>query len=737
MPENTRLPVIAAGIAIALLGVLGDGRAEGTARDGASVAEPGVSFVNDIVPVLTKAGCNAGACHAKAIVGQNGFRLSLLGFQPADDYEHLVREARGRRVSPAAPDESLLLLKATGRIAHGGGVRIAAGSPEEALIRRWIAAGAPGTLDGEPALVGIEVEPAEQVATRGQIFALRVTARYADGTTRDVTSRALYEPNDPGRLEVDEAGRVRVLEVAGRAAVMVRYQGIVAATTVSIPQGPSVAVPEPRNLIDRHVFENLARLGIPPSPECDDATFLRRATLDITGSLPRTERVGEFLADRSADKRDRLVAELLAGPGYADHFANKWTSLLKNRRDDATDIVPNFAFHAWIRDSLLANKPYDRLVRELLGATGDVVGNPPVSWYKRVTDPKEQIEDISQLFLGVRLQCAQCHNHPFDRWAQDDYYRMAAFFSQVGRSFSGVRGQDLIFHKRGPAGFTNPRSGQTLRPAALGSSVGEIAADDDPRLKLADWMAAADNPYFATALVNRYWKHFFGQGLVEPEDDIRDTNPASNPALLAALRAQFIASGFDLRELVRLIATSRAYQADGPTAENAGDRQNVSHAQPRRLGAEVLLDALDRVCESSTSFANLPAGTPAVALPDASYTAGTPFLRVFGRPANTSACECERSQAASLAQSLHLMNSADLKQKIAGPQGRAARYARDPRPHSEKIHELYLAALGREPRIDELLVAEAFVTQDPAAIQQAYEDLVWAVVNTKEFLFNH
>ena len=732
----------------------------GLAAAGVPAAEPAaadptgprVSFIHDVVPLLTKAGCNAGACHAKAITGQNGFRLSLLGFEPADDHEHIVHEGRGRRVSVAAPEESLLVLKATGRVPHGGGPRIAAGSAEHDLLRRWIAQGCPRELPGEPAIAGLEVEPAERIAAGGESFALRVLARYSDGSTRDVTAVALYEPSDAARLTIDERGHVRVLGIAGRAALMVRYQGLVTVATVNVPAGPPVAVPPARTVVDAHVFANLARLGIPPSPVCDDATFLRRVTLDITGALPTVNAVQAFLADTArvgpsggdpsgadavADRRQRVVDDLLASPGYADHFANKWTTLLKNRRDDATDVVPNFAFHAWIRDGLLANKPYDRFVRELLAATGDVVGNPPVAWYKRVTEPKDQMEDVSQLFLGVRIQCAQCHNHPFDRWSQDDYHGMAAFFAQVGRSFSGVRGQDLIFHRRGEAGFANPRSGATVRPAALGTSLGVIPPDDDPRLRLADWMAAADNPYFATTLVNRYWKHFFGQGLVEPEDDIRETNPASNPELLAALRDEFIGSGFDLKALVRLIVTSRTYQAAGAIPANAADRQNVSHAVPRRLSAEVLLDALDRVCETTTSFPNLPAGTPAIALPDASYTMSSPFLRVFGRPESLSACECERSQTASLAQSLHLMNAADLKAKLTSPQGRAARYAREPRPASVKIHELYVAALGREPRADELLVAETFLLDAGDAVQPAWEDLIWAVVNTKEFQFNH
>ncbi len=696
-----------------------------------------VSFVNDVVPLLTKAGCNAGVCHAKSITGQNGFRLSLLGFEPAEDFEHIVLEARGRRLSLASPAQSLLLQKATGKLPHGGGRRFDDQSDEYRVIRDWIAAGAPGPRPAEPTVTELIADPAKLTASLGQSFRIRVTAHYSDGSQRDVSSLALYEPNDPSRLNVNDSGEVLVGDVAGRAAVMIRYQGLVRATLLTIPQGPPVEVPAARNMIDEHVYANLASLGIPPSPLCNDAAYLRRVTLDVTGALPSTAEVSAFLADRTPEKRERLVERLLASTGYADFFANKWTAVLKNRRDDATDVVSNFAFHAWIRDGLLANKPYDQFVRELLGATGDVVGCPPVSWYKRVTDPKVQVEDISQLFLGVRLQCAQCHHHPFDQWSQDDYYGMVAFFSQVGRSFSGVRGQDLIFHTRGQAKSINPRSGEPVLPAALGNEVGEISADDDPRLVLADWMASPDNPFFATALVNRYWKHFFGRGLVEPEDDLRTTNPASIPQLLDELRDFFIGSDFDLKQLIRLIVTSRAYQAGGPLAANRADQQNFSHAAPRRLTAEVLLDAIDRVCETSTSFASLPPGTVAVALPDASYTAASPFLRVFGRPANTSACECERSQTASLAQSLHLMNAADLKQKLSSKEGRASRYASDTRSHSARIHELYCAALSREPTIDELLVAESFLLSVGGTTQEAYEDLIWSLLNTKEFSFNH
>jgi hypothetical protein len=439
----------------------------------------------------------------------------------------------------------------------------------------------------------------------------------------------------------------------------------------------------------------------------------------------------------------------LRSPDYADYFANKWTSLLKNRRDDASDITSNFAFHAWIRDSLLANVPYDQLVRELLAATGTVIENPPVAWYKRVKGPKEQIEDVAQLFLGVRMQCAQCHHHPFERWSQDDYYGLTAFFSQVGRKPTDTRGEDLIFHQRGIAAAKNPKSGQMIRPAALGNNVGEILADQDPRLRLADWLESESNPFFAKALVNRYWKHFFKRGLIEPEDDIRDTNPPTNPELLSALEAHFRQSGFDLKELVRVITRSQTYQLSAATNEhNLTDQQNYSRFYPRRLQAEVLLDAYDQVTGATTTFANLPAGTRAVGLPDNSYNSGSPFLRVFGRPEGNSVCECERRQSASLAQSLHLLNGGDVKAKLASSNGRAERLAKDTGPPDQKVREIYFAALAREPRPGELQIALDYLAEprsnpdgspaDPGrAAHENFQDLLWAILNTKEFLFNH
>jgi hypothetical protein len=440
---------------------------------------------------------------------------------------------------------------------------------------------------------------------------------------------------------------------------------------------------------------------------------------------------------------------LLRSPGYADFFAGKWTALLKNRRENSGDVPANFAFHAWVRDSLLQNKPYDQFVRELLAATGTIVENPPVSWYKRVKEPNQQIEDVAQLFLGVRMQCAQCHHHPFERWSQDDYYALSAFFSRVGRKPSAVRGEDLIFHQRGLATATNVKTGLVLKPAAFGDAVREIAPDEDPRLRLADWMSSKDNPFFAKVLVNRYWKHFFQRGLIEPEDDIRDTNPPTNPELLAALEKHFIESGFDLQELVRIITRSHVYQLSArPNAGNIADRQNYSRYYPHRMQAEVLLDAIDQLTGVQTDFVNLPAGTKAVALPDSSYNRSTPFLKIFGRPEGASVCECERVQSPSLAQSLHLINAADIKDKLASPTGRARRLTTSQKSPAVRIRELYLTAFAREPSEAELKTALDYLGEarfdgagNPIEASQVdrenMEDLIWALINTKEFQFNH
>ena len=709
-----------------------------------------LSFVNDIVPIFTKASCNSGGCHAKAGNGQNGFRLSLLGFEPAEDYEHIVKEGHGRRVFPPAPDQSLLLMKASNTVPHGGGKRLDLTSEGYKLIREWIAQGMPYGQDSDAKLVSIEVQPKRNTMKINGRQQLKVLAHYSNGAIRNVTHIALYEPNDKSMAEADEAGLVKILDIPGNVAVMVRYQGMVSVYSASIPLGAKVGtLPTTKNFIDQLVFANLKQIGVPPSPVCDDATFLRRVSLDIAGHLPTVEEANAFFASQEPDKRDRLIESLLNSPDYADFFANKWAAVLKNKRDDTSDITANFAFHSWLRDGLLANKPYDQMVRQILAATGTIVANPPVAWYKRVKEPQQQIEDVAQLFLGVKMQCAQCHHHPFERWSQADYYSLSAFFSQVGRKPTATAGEDVIFHKRGVAQAENKKTKQPVKPAALGDAMPDIAADEDPRLRLADWMSNKANPFFAKSLANRYWKHFFRRGLVEPEDDIRDTNPPTNPELLEALAQHFITSGYDLKAMVRVITQSHTYQLSAmPNDFNVVDRQNYSHYYPKHLPAEVLLDSIDQLTGARTDFADMPSGTRAISLPDNSYNRSSPFLKVFGRPEGASVCECERVQSASLAQSLHLMNAADVKAKLTTGDGRADRLAKSTKPEPEKLRELYLAAYQREPTADELKIAEAYLAQprvdaqgkplDPlTAKRQAYEDLLWALINTKEFLYNH
>jgi hypothetical protein len=709
-----------------------------------------LNFVNDIAPILTKADCNTGGCHAKAITGQRGFRLSLLGFEPEDDYEHIVKEGRGRRVFPQAPDQSLLLLKAANIVPHGGGKKLDPQSEGYQTLVRWIGEGMPYSSENDATLTAIEVEPKKLAMKVNTTQALKVVARYSDGSTRDVTAMSLFEANDRSMAEADATGLVKTLGLPGNVAVMVRYSGKVSTFSISIPLGAPVdALPPSKNFIDDLVFANLKEIGVPPSPVIDDATFLRRVTLDIAGRLPTIAETEAFLASTDPKKRDLAINQLLTTPDYADYFANKWTALLKNKREDAADITANFAFHAWMRDSLLANLPYDALVRQILGATGTIVSNPPVAWYKRVKEPNLQQEDVAQLFLGVRMQCAQCHHHPFERWSQRDYHALTAFFTQVGRKPTAIAGEDLIFHKRGTALVENKKTMEKVMPAALGQTPPKILPDEDPRLLLADWMGESSNPFFAKALVNRYWKHFFKRGLVEPEDDIRDTNPATNPELLDALAKHFIESDFDLKAVIRVITQSQTYQLSAmPNEHNAVDRQNFSHFYPKRLQAEVLLDSIDMLTGAKTDFADLPAGTRAISLPDNSYNRAAPFLKVFGRPEGASVCECERVQSSSLAQSLHLMNSAEVKGKLAFAGGRADRLSKSEAPVAETIREIYLAAFNREPSGEELSIAEDHIVKerldaagkpiDPAVAKKlAYEDLLWAILSTKEFLYNH
>ncbi|HEV3122522.1 MAG TPA: DUF1549 and DUF1553 domain-containing protein, partial [Isosphaeraceae bacterium] len=491
------------------------------------------------------------------------------------------------------------------------------------------------------------------------------------------------------------------------------------------------------------VFEKLKELGLPPSEACTDAEFARRSALDICGVLPRPEDVQSFENDQDPGKRTRWVIRLLERPEYADFFALKWSAILRNKRPaflpGSKDPV-TFAFHTWIRQSLAENKPYDRFVAQIVAARGDAVANPPVAWYRPSgnNDTDEKVDDTAQLFLGLRIQCARCHHHPFEKWSQDDYYGFAAFFGRIGRKPGDDPFTPRIFTL--PAGMAkNPTTGKEYNPRPLGGrELSDLGPYSDPREALAGWLGEAQNPFLARALVNRYWKHFFGRGLVEPEDDVRVTNPPSNPDLLDALAADFRSNGFDLKHLVRTIATSRAYDRSSmPNDYNLADHQNFARYYPKRLPAEVLLDAIGAVTASPEAFSGLPKGFRAAQLPDEGFASY--FLEIFGRPKRESVCECERVSEASLTQSLHLLNSGEVQQKLTSGTARAAGWVADTRSEPEKIQELYRLCCSRAPSAEEESICMAHLAQRRAEgkLRQGYEDLLWTLINTKEFLLNH
>jgi Protein of unknown function (DUF1553)/Protein of unknown function (DUF1549) len=728
----------------------GDGRAEirvvlgGTSATVPVVVkgyavEPPVSFRNQVLPILTKAGCNTGGCHGKAS-GQNGFKLSLLGSIPGADFDSIVREGRGRRVFHAAPDRSLLLTKATAAVAHGGGRRFNVDSAEARLISRWIRHGTlPGSAD-DPAVVKIEVQPKEAIADTSAEQQILVTATYSDGRRRDVTAEAQFKSSEPDVAGVDNGGLVRTKSNAGKTAIMARYMGKVAVCGISIPLPPlgqSASHPTvPRhNFIDEHVQANWAKLNLTPSPIADDATFLRRAYLDAIGTLPTPAEVRAFLADKSPDKRAKAIDAILDRPDYADFWAVKWGDLLRNQRKGQRELQRGtYTFHAWIRNAFATNMPYDRFVRAIVAAQGTVDQHAPVIWYRTVRNRTSQTNDTAQLFLGMRIQCAQCHNHPYEKWTQDDYYAFQAFFARMGQK-SGETAQEPAIFVRPDGAVRNPSTGKVMAPRGLDGPSLTISEDEDPRQSLVDWMARPENPFFARALANRLWGHFLGRGLVDPLDDIRVTNPPSNPELLDALARDFIDHKFDVKHLIRTIMNSSTYQlSSDPTPGNTQDRQNYARAYPKRLQAEVMLDAICATTGAVETFNGLPAGTRTIQLPDEAIQSY--FLDVFGRPERETACECERPREANLAQALQLLNSSDLQRKIGTPKGRLTSLIAAKKTDAEIVDELYFAALGRPPRPSEIESLTRYIAAHKDR-KAALEDIIWAVLNTKEFLFNH
>jgi len=716
---------------------------------------PPISFPNDIVPIFTRNHCNAGACHAKS-AGQNGFRLSLFGYNPDLDHEYLINESRGRRIFPAAPKHSLLLTKVTGETPHGGGARIDEGSPDYQMMLRWIREGTPYTPANDPVVERIEIFPRERVVQPHSKQQLLVTAFFSDGSTRDITHAAQFESNQEDMAEVDDTGMVHFENKTGTTSVMVRFQEQIDVFMAIIPLGIKMpALPKPNNFIDEQIYHQLTILGLPPSGDSNESTFLRRVSLDIAGRLPTIEETKVYLASKDPKKRAKKIDELLNSPDYADFFAGKWSGLLRNkgRGSSGGSERDTQAFHAWIRTSFLKNKPYDQMVGELITASGKTSENPAVSWYRAVKDPKEEMQDIAQVFLGIRMQCAQCHHHPYEKWSMDDYYGLTAFFSTIGRKeIYKLPEEDIIYHNRKIAQAQNPNSKKTIKPTPLGEAALDIPAEVDPRPYLADWIRSKDNPFFARMLVNRYWKHFFSRGLVEPEDDIRATNPATHPKLINQLSAHFINTGFDLKDLIRNICNSRAYQMSStPNEYNGDDAQNFARYYPKRLQAEVLLDSINDVAGTKNSFNQQPMGARAIALPNDGATKESEFLAIFGRPQMNTATESERTGDANLGQSLLLINSDQIQKILGSSTGRAHTLAKDKdRSDDDRITDLYLQAVSRSPNKGELDIAKKHLKKkrdlsaaDPKKLsavkaeQEAFEDILWVLVNTKEFLFNH
>jgi len=714
-----------------------------------------VSFTTDVVPLLTRLGCNAGGCHGKAS-GQNGFKLSLLGFEPELDYEPIVREGRGRRLFPAAPAQSLLLLKATGAVAHGGGKRLAVGSADYRLLLRWIENGAPPARPSDPVLTRITVTPTRLVFAHTQTTqALQVTAHFTNSTTRHVTGQAVFQSSEPEIADVTEAGLVQAKARSGLFAVMVRYGERLAVFHGVVPhatQGPATQAAvaawtksSARSYVDRLLAAQWQRLGIAPSATADDGEFIRRASLDICGTLPTPAEIADYVQDQRADKRARLIDRLLERPAYASYFALKWADILRNRGrgySTSKQREGTALFAGWLRDAVASNMPYDRFVTALLTASGSQETNPPTVWYRTVRTTPDYVEAVAQAFLGIRIQCAQCHHHPAEQWSQADYYHLAAVFARVGRkggfADAEVPTSETIFLADTGA-VLHPRTGATLRPRPPGGPEFPLDRYDDPRRALARWLTTADNPYFARTMANRLWGHFFGRGLIHPLDDARSTNPPSNPELLDALARDFATSGYDVKHLIRVLCNSAAYGLSSvPVPANQDDGQSFARYYPKRLSAEVLLDAFSQVLDAPTTFrsvaSDFPPGTRAIDLPDEAVP--SQFLDVFGRPARNSACECERVDAPALGQTLALVGSGEIQGKLTLPTGYAARLAGNGKAHAENVSDVFVRVFARAPRAKEQVAAVKFL-EGQVDRKEAYRSLLWALLATNEFLFNH
>lgn len=695
------------------------------------------SFEYDCLTALTKQSCNSGACHGSPS-GKGGFRLSLRAFDPVLDQLTLIREDLGRRTNPMEPEKSLLLQKPLMKVPHGGGLKLHTHDPAYQMLTEWIAQGCKPDPAGAPKCVGIEVYPPTgrmliHPATTQQLV---VRGKFSDGSVRDITAIACYSSSDVDVATVSDFGAVNARD-RGETAVVVRYAEFVETcflTFVKDIPGYTWEATTQKNYIDELVDVKLKQLQFRPSGICNDEEFLRRVHLDVIGTLPTVERTAAFLADNSPDKRAKLIDELFERPEYASFWALKWGDLLRL----TTTQIGNegtFKYHRWLVDSIRKNKPYDQFAKELLTAQGSTLQNPPAYFYRTAPDVNECVETVSQVFLGSRLQCAKCHNHPFERWTQDNYYGLAAFFNRVQRKKAGRPDETLVYMAR-EGEVTQPRTSKQMKPWLPYQGDIDPPAESDRRQPFADWLTKKDNPFFGKVEVNRMWSQLFGRGLVDPIDDFRDSNPPSNAPLLERLAKDFAESGYDRRHMLKLMLNSRTYQTDyRPNQFNETDTKYNSHYAPRLLSAEQLLDAICSVTALPEQFGGLPAGSKAIQIP-APDMVKNEFLKAFGQPERSTVCACERSSDSNLGMAIQFFNGPLIHGKLRSPENRFRKLMASGKPNAEIIDELYMAAVCRKPTDKERETAMNHIASKPDPVA-AMEDVCWAILNTNEFLFQH
>ena len=701
-----------------------------------------VSFRHDVMAAFNVGGCNMGACHGTPS-GKNGFKLSLRGFDPTADYLQLTREQFGRRSDKHNPDASLTLLKALGRVPHEGGTRFGASSYPAEMMRQWLVEGMQDDSASLPGVKKLDVTPGNRVLHNPSKFQqLAVRATYTDNSQRDVTRITNFSSSDPGIADVNLNGFVE-FKRPGEVAILVRYleEMVSVRLTYLEPRvGFTWSNPSEFNAIDKNVFEKLKLMTILPSELCTDTEFVRRAYLDAIGRMPTPAEAKTFFADGSSGKRTTLIDQLVTQPEFADFWALKWADVLRSSRK-TIQAKGSYGFQLWLREKLAVNTGLDDIVKELLTATGNTYTNPPANFYRIAKDPQSLAEATAQLFLGVRMQCAKCHNHPFERWSQDDYYGLSAVFARVKNrpSFdtpvaAKAIGAEIIFATR-DGEVSQPRTGKVMKPRFPGSGDQDLKVGTDRRAAFADWLTKPENPFFAKSVVNRVWFHVMGKGIVDPVDDFRESNPSCNDELLNALAKDFAAHNYDLRYLVTTIMKSRTYQLSAqPNDTNKDDGKYFSHAVTKLLTAEQLLDAISDVTGVPEKFAGLPIGTRAIQLPDGEVN--HPFLKTFGQPARELACECERESDGNLAQALQLINGPTVNEKVRSASNRLTSLLSQKKTERETLDEIYLAALARVADDSEAKIALAHVAKHTDK-RKAWEDVLWAVLNTREFLFRH